>query len=128
MSKPRCPKCATKLKKGVCPEKRPELGSIGMYPPAQLHSSTSVAAAHAIKPHVPTMREKVLDELRRWPGTDQEIAKRLGMAENSVRPRRIELERDRQVEHLSFATTSAGRRAKVYGVVGVNYGEFHGLG
>lgn len=116
--KPRCPKCATKLKHGVCPEKRCPTNAA---PPAQQHSDTSVAAAEQIAPHTPTMREKVLAELSKWPGTDEEVAGRLGMNPSTYRPRRIELERDGKVEHVSYKSTSAGRKAKVYAAVGTDY-------
>jgi predicted ArsR family transcriptional regulator len=84
-------------------------------PPYQAHSDTSKAAAEAIKPHVPTMRDKVLACILQYPGTDQEIAHRLGIPENSARPRRVELERAGLVRAVNKKQTSAGRTAYVWG-------------
>lgn len=86
-------------------------------PPAQTHSQTSVAAANAIKPHAETMRAKVYATIREYPGTDQEIAHRLGIPENSCRPRRIELQRKGLVKAVSKKRTTAGRSAYVWGLV-----------
>lgn len=61
-------------------------------PPAQRHSRTSRLAAKEIKPYVPSIRQRVLEVIiREGPISDQAIADRLEMAENTVRPRRVEL-------------------------------------
>jgi hypothetical protein len=55
---------------------------------------TEIAAAAAAEPRSGTQRARVLEAIRQaGPAglTDQEIAVKLGMAENSVRPRRLEL-------------------------------------
>jgi hypothetical protein len=55
---------------------------------------TQVAAAAAVLPRTGTQRARVLEAIKgAGPAgmTDQEVAVRLAMAENSVRPRRLEL-------------------------------------
>jgi hypothetical protein len=70
---------------------------IGMGPHAYVHHAardTEVAAAAAAEPRSDTQRARVLEAIRQaGPAglTDQEIAVKLGMAENSVRPRGLEL-------------------------------------
>lgn len=61
-------------------------------PPFQAHSSTSRKASREIKPYVPSIRQRVLEcIIRQGPISDQSIAEHLGLAENTVRPRRVEL-------------------------------------
>lgn len=91
-------------------------------PPAQAHSATSQEAARAIKPRVPEMRNRVLEALKAAPGTDQQIAQRTGMPENSVRPRRVELQRLGLVIPFGVARTTSGRRAQQWVVAGHTYG------
>jgi hypothetical protein len=70
---------------------------IGMGPHTYVHHAardTEVAAAAAAEPRSGTQRARVLEAIRQaGPAglTDQEIAVALGMAENSVRLRRLEL-------------------------------------
>jgi hypothetical protein len=52
---------------------------------------TSVAAAQAIAPRAPTLRERVLAEIRRRPGTPEDIARRIKEPVMNVRPRFSEL-------------------------------------
>ena len=60
--------------------------------PAQRHSRTSRAAAKEIKPYVPSIRQRVHEVIiKEGPISDQAIAIKLGLAENTVRPRRVEL-------------------------------------
>ena len=84
-------------------------------PPAQKHSPTSVAAAESIKPHAETMRQRVFECLK-VPATDQELAERLGLADNSVRPRRIELHQAGLVQPVGQKRTKSNRMAVVWGV------------
>jgi hypothetical protein len=63
-------------------------------PPAQRHSETSKAAALSIEPAAGSMRRRVLDFLRAagpHGATDEQIQEVLSMAQNTERPRRIEL-------------------------------------
>ncbi len=93
------------------------------FPPAQAHSATSVLAAAAIAPHRATQRDRILAYLAMYPSTDQELAQRLGMDPSSVRPRRIELERDGLVTGFGSRRTASGRLAKVWGCTDVWYGH-----
>lgn len=86
------------------------------FAPYQSHSSTSRDAAIAIHEHAPTMRERVLAELRRAPATDQQLAERLSIPENSARPRRIDLLREGLIEAHAVVTTKAGRKAQAWRV------------
>ncbi len=92
-------------------------------PPAQSHSATSIAAAEQIRPHVQTMRDRVLDALKTRPMTDQELATALGMDGSSVRPRRIELERANLVTSCGSRLTSSGRKARVWMATNYAYGR-----
>lgn len=82
--------------------------------PFQAHSDTSLAAAQSIKPHVRSLREKVLHIFRThdWRDyTDEELALELDRPDNTVRPRRIELARAGLIEEWSKRPTSSGRMA-----------------
>jgi predicted ArsR family transcriptional regulator len=82
-------------------------------PPAQKHSRTSRAAAAAIKEHAPTLRERVYYAIMTYgPITDQALAERLGLSENTVRPRRVELVAAGLVRaDAELGRTSSGRAA-----------------
>jgi hypothetical protein len=83
---------------------------------------TSAAAAVEALPCSGTQRAKVYDAIRQAPAglTDQEIATTLGMAENSVRPRRLELSDQPKglprliVDSGRRRQTSAGKQAVVW--------------
>lgn len=63
-------------------------------PACQMHSETSRAAAHAIKPSAKALREQVFDFVKgrgERGATDEEIASCLKMSGNTERPRRREL-------------------------------------
>jgi hypothetical protein len=85
------------------------------HPPAQQHSPTSTSAAKSIAEHAPKMRDRVYREICKWPGTDQELAHRLEMDENSVRPRRVELVKEGRIRKVNQRRTRAGRLAAVWG-------------
>ena len=87
-----------------------------LLPPYQSHSTTSLAAAKEIARYTPTMREKVHRCLMEAPGTDEDIAERLGLPQNSLRPRRIELQRSGKVRPLRKVRTRSGRLAWLWGV------------
>lgn len=82
-------------------------------PPFQYHSETSVDAAHAIKPSAGTLRQQVYDYLAaNGPTTDQAAAHALGMADNTFRPRRRELELSGSVVRFDAeGLTASGRHA-----------------
>lgn len=83
--------------------------------PAARHRPTSVAAAEQIRPRRQSHSQRVLEAIRSGPKTDQEIAEVTGLAENSVRPRRVELEREGQiVDSGTTRRTVANRRAIVW--------------
>jgi len=59
--------------------------------PGSKTGGTSSDAAAAMAPVVGTLRERCLAEIKRWPGTSDEIAQRLGESVLSIRPRISEL-------------------------------------
>lgn len=63
------------------------------YPNAPGHKGrdTGRAAAKAMKVKAPSLRERVLAEIQRKPGTPEQIANRLNIPLMSVRPRCSEL-------------------------------------
>jgi hypothetical protein len=109
------------------PETRHAAGDPHIYLPA-VPRDTQTAAAAAALPRSGTQRAKVLEVIRQaGPAglTDQEIAVALGLAENSVRPRRLELStpgEDGQpplvVDSGERRETSGGNPAIVWRAVG----------
>lgn len=91
-------------------------------PPAQAHSSTSVAAAEAIAPVAATLRRMVLEAIAAAGAdglTDEEMLERVGLQPSSGRPRRIELVRAGLVaDSGQTRPTKSGRQATVWQVVG----------
>lgn len=85
-------------------------------PPAQRHSATSRAAAEAIKEHAPSIRQRVYDLIAyAGPISDQQIAVTLGLAENTVRPRRVELVAEGLVQaHYETVLTASKRQATAW--------------
>ena len=81
--------------------------------PSARGSQTSLAAALSMMGRpADNARQRVLDCI--WlcgPVTDQEIAQMLGMSENTVRPRRLELERDGLLVKAGTRRTQSGREA-----------------
>jgi hypothetical protein len=85
--------------------------------PYQAHSGTSREAASAIKGKSARLREQVLDELRRKPATDEELATVLNLSGNTARPRRVELVEIGIVEDSGERRkTASGRNAVVWRV------------
>lgn len=74
---------------------------------------TSIEAAGAIAPHAKVMRERVYQALVAKPDTDQGISVRLSMSENTVRPRRIELEKDGRVIDSGERRVLASKRKAI---------------
>lgn len=89
-------------------------------PPAQQHSATSVAAAQAIRSNAQTLRARVLEYLQsrgETGATDEEIQAGLGMAQNTQRPRRVELVAGGLViDSGKTWATASGRQATVWRV------------
>ena len=85
-------------------------------PPFRRGSLTSRQAAASVADKAPTKRDRVLSVLRLGPLTDEQIAARLGMRDNSVRPRRIELARDGLIVEAGTALTTSGRAATLWKV------------
>lgn len=85
-------------------------------PPAQRHSRTSRQAAERIKDHAPSIRERVYEVIRReGPISDQRLASTLGLAENSIRPRRVELVAEGLVRaHYETVLTASNRQATAW--------------
>lgn len=84
-------------------------------PPAARHRRTSVAAAESVRPTRMSRQARVLACIQESPKTDQEVAEALGLPENSVRPRRVELEQQQLVrESGKTRQTASGRRAIVW--------------
>ena len=85
--------------------------------PYQAHSGTSREAASAIKGKSARLRQQVLDELRRNPATDEELANVLNLSGNTARPRRVELVEIGIVEDSGQRRkTASGRSAVVWRV------------
>lgn len=85
-------------------------------PPYQAHSVTSREAAESITEAAPTMRQRVLDAIRRFgPISDELLASELDMNPSTVRPRRIELAKAGLIaQHPEKGTTASGRRASLW--------------
>ena len=83
-------------------------------PPHRRGSETSKAAAASVATKTPSMRERVLEVLRREALTDEQIAERLNMRLNTARPRRIELVGDGLVIQAGKVLASSGRQAATW--------------
>lgn len=91
-------------------------------PPAQLTSDTSREAAEAILPKAATLRRAVFDWLERRGdvgGTDEEIQDALGMAQNTERPRRVELWRGGFIRDSGRTRLTRSKRKAVVWIVTV---------
>jgi len=76
---------------------------------------TSILAAESMVGKTASLRDQVLEALKRQPMTDEQIAERLKLAPNTARPRRIELMQDGKVIPMGEAKTKSGRRAILWG-------------
>lgn len=76
-----------------------------------------------IKPDRKRLQRVVYDAIREHgPLTDERIAELTGLAANTARPRRLELERAGKVEAAGASRTRSGRRAVAWRVVpGVSF-------
>jgi len=92
---------------------------------SQLHSETSKAAGRRAIPNMTGQRKRIRNLLaERYPGglTDEEIAVRLDMSPNSVRPRRVELMRMSAVCDSGLTRkTDSGSKAVVWCLTGREY-------
>lgn len=84
--------------------------------PHQRHSDTSRAAAKSAQGMATKLRGKVLDAIRSARGglTDEEISSVTGINPNTVRPRRVELERLALIFRGGTRKTRSGRQAVVW--------------
>lgn len=81
------------------------------------NDTTSLWAALAIAPHVNRLAGVVLDAIRAAGErgmTDGEIQAATGLDGNTVRPRRVELERAGLIAACGTRATAAGRQAAVW--------------
>lgn len=87
--------------------------------PFQRHSVTSREAADSMKGSAKNLRTKVFEYIRsHGPASDEDIQLSLGMNPSTERPRRIELLRAGKIVECGETTTSSGRKAKVWKVLG----------
>lgn len=95
-------------------------GSIfDVYPdaPGYKREGTSQEAAQSMKSRAATLREMVMQELAKAPGTADELAKRLGQDKLSIRPRCSELFKEKRiVETGEFRKNDSGINAIVWGL------------
>ncbi len=76
---------------------------------------TSIEAAGQIAGQVIAIRERVFRAISEKPDTDQGLSIRLRMAENTVRPRRVELEKaGRVIDSGGRRRSTSGRKAIVW--------------
>jgi predicted ArsR family transcriptional regulator len=77
--------------------------------PGHKENTTSLDAAESMRRAAPRLRTLVLKELRRAPGTADELAERVGQTILSIRPRLSELQR------LGLARDTGARRPNISG-------------
>lgn len=83
--------------------------------PGAKKRETSFAAAEAMAPRAGTLREQVLEEIRRCPATPDEVAQRLKVTVLATRPRVTELSKlGLVVDSGSRRKNSSGRTAIVW--------------
>ncbi len=79
---------------------------------------TSHEAADAVAPKAKILRERVFEALGLKPATDQQLAIRLNIGLNTIRPRRGELVKTGRVRDSGVrATLESGRKAIVWEVI-----------
>ena len=74
---------------------------------------TAKAAAEAIAPRAKSLRARVYDEIKRSPGTPEEIAARLGAPVMNVRPRCSELAARNLIEDSDQRGAAMGGRRSI---------------
>jgi len=74
---------------------------------------TAQAAAEAIAPHAKSLRARVYDELKKAPGTPEQIAHRLREPLMNVRPRMSELSAKGLIEDSGARGTAMGGRKAI---------------
>lgn len=85
-------------------------------PPAQQHSSTSVAAADGIRPTAARLREVVYAAIRdagEHGLTDEEMLQATGLQPSTGRPRRVELVQAGRVRDSGKTRRTASNRSAV---------------
>lgn len=88
---------------------------VNTLPPFVRTSATSRAAALSMYEHAPTQKALVLEAIRaHGPISDQSLAALLGLPENSVRPRRVDLVADGVIEAAGEGRTARGRRCQLW--------------
>ena len=85
--------------------------------PFQAHSETSRDAADSMRGKTAKLRELVFRELSSLPMTDEELIGKIGLSENTVRPRRVELLHAGRIVSDGKRRTQSGRAATVWRVV-----------
>jgi hypothetical protein len=86
--------------------------------PFQIHSPTSIDAAKSMKANAANLREKVFAAISNSPVgmTDEEACAATGISGNTLRPRRVELQRAGRIVSAGTRPTSSGRKAVVWTV------------
>ena len=85
--------------------------------PHQRHSTTSREAAQSVKQTSGRDRQRILAYLMEHPegATDEALGDALGIAGNTLRPRRRELQETKLIKDSGrYALTKSGRRATVW--------------
>lgn len=92
-----------------------QLSFLDHYPdsPGWKARETSQAAAEAVAPQAKTLRARVLEELRKAPGTPEQLALRLREPLMNVRPRCSELARQGLIEDSQARGTAMGGRKAI---------------
>lgn len=86
--------------------------------PAMNHPADPIAEAENLIDQLRPTQRPIYEALRDFgPQTDEQVQHRLGLPANRVATRRKDLERLGLVEQAGTGTTSAGRKARVWGVV-----------
>lgn len=89
-------------------------------PPFVRTSKTSREAALSVYHTAPSRRQLILDAIRReGPCTDLDLERITGLTGSSVRPRRVELQRDGLIAEAGFARTPSGRKSVLWAAVPV---------
>ena len=85
-------------------------------PPVQSHSATSIQAGRSMAGKTGSLRAVVLNAIAKQAGTDEELADRLAMNPNTVRPRRVELAKAGLIKEIGTRPTKSGRKAVVWDI------------
>lgn len=83
-----------------------------------MSNQTSLMAFEQIKPELAALQKTVYEAISRYgPCTDNELIKYTGLNGSTLRPRRVELQREQWITIAGYKTQPNGRKAQLWRVI-----------